>query len=316
MRLSNLTLSLLMTATTAAAQVTGVATMLNSTVQSGASVAPSVAPGTNVWSGLSRSANSGVGSASVATLNKIHPGAADLRWQISGQAVNTGMSAAELDLRYELSSPLLQSGNLVIDWDPVIAGTGQASLAVDAFNDGYVDAYGSDTIPVVFQDPYPLYVRVTVRINANAGTIQGPFGSSWSWNGSAAAQLRIRFEPTHAHTTTHALQPCTPHPTLEVVPNLDRNVDLVGLAAPTDNLALFALGMQQTSVPLPLSANCLLLVNPVAVLGVTLQPSVPATLQMAIPQAARPATFFTQMITFDATAGSLSASPLKRTIIN
>lgn len=316
MRLSNLTLCLLMTATTAAAQVAGVATVISSTVQAGSSVAAAVAPGTNVWGGLSRAVNSGVGSASVATLNKIHPGAADLRWQLSSQAVNSGTSSAELDLRYELSSPVLQSGNLIVDWSPLVAGTGQATLAVDVFNDGYVDAFGSDTIPVVFQSPYPLFVRVTVRITSNAGTIQGPFGSSWSWSGSAAAQLRIRFEPDHAHTTTHALQPCTPHPSHEVIPDLSRNVYLQGMAEPTDHLAVFALGLQPTSVPLPLSPNCLLLVNPVVTLGIPLQPHVPASVPLFIPPAGRPATFFTQMITLNGTAGTLSASRLKRTIIN
>ncbi len=69
---------------------------------------------------------------------------------------------------------------------------------------------------------------------------------------TASAQLRIRFVPTHAQTTTVAAQPCSPAPTLLVVPNLSQGLDLQAIAPPTDQ---FALGFQAISTSLTLTAS-------------------------------------------------------------
>jgi hypothetical protein len=142
--------------------------------------------------------------------HQIDPIQVDLQWQLSCHAISNSTSAAELEVRYEIASPYLQSGDLLIDWQPTV--TGQSTLSVDVFDDGYIDAQGSATVPVTFQNPFPLILRVTATTNAQAGSFQGPWGSSWSWSGTASAQLRIRFVPTHAQTTTVAAQPCSPAP--------------------------------------------------------------------------------------------------------
>lgn len=315
MRFTNLTLCVLLPATIASAQVVATAPLVDATVLAGATVAPGIAPGSNVWAGLARSATGAASGASLGLTHQIDPVQVDLQWQLNCHAISNSTSAAEIEVRYEITSAYLQSGNLIIDWQPTVTGTGQATLSVDVFDDGYVDAQGSAIVPVAFQNPFALNLRVTAGTNAQAGTFQGPWGSSWSWSGAAAAQLHIRFVPTHAQTTTLATQPCSPAPTLTVLPDLSQGLDLQAMAPPTEQLALFALGFQATNMPLPLSHSCLLLVDPAVILAQPLQPGMPAHQSLTIPTAARPATFLTQLITLNPTSATLTASPLLNTNI-
>ena len=313
MRITRLTFCVLMPAAIASAQVAATAPLISSTVLAGASAAPLIVPGTNVWGGIARSVTGAASGASLGLTHQMDLVQIDLQWQLHCQAISNSISAAEAEVRFEMASPFLQSGNLIIDWLPTVTGTGQASLAIDIGDDGSVDAQGSTTVAVTFQPQSPLIFRVTASTNALAGTFQGPWGSSWSWSGSADAQLGIRFVPTHAQTTIIAAQPCSPAPTLQILPDLSHGVDLQASAAPADQLALFVLGFQPTAALVPLSAACSLFVDPVVVVAQPLQPGSSAHQQVLVPHAVRPVSFLAQLVTFDPVSPALTASSLLRT---
>ena len=313
MRITRLTLCVLMLATIGSAQVVATGPLVSSTVLAGSSSAPLIAPGTNVWSGLVRSVTGAASNASLVMTHQIDPLQVDLQWQLSCQAVSNSLAATAAEVRFELAATVSQTGDLIIDWSPTVSGTGQAVCSIDIYDDGFVDAQASATVPVVFDPQSPLVLRVMVSTDAQAGTFQGPWGSSWSWSGSADAQLRIRFVPTHAQTTMVAAQPCSPAPGLLVRPDLSQGVDLQVPALPADQLALFVLGFQAATSPLPVSAACSLLVDPLVVLAQPVQAGGLAHQAISIPVAARPTSFLAQAVTFHPVSGVLTAGSLLRT---
>jgi len=312
MRHPQLSLCVLTVATAASAQVVATAPMVTSTVLAGSSAASPVVPGTNVWSGLVRSVTGAASNASLALTHDLKPTEVSLQWQLSSQAISNSVSIAEAEVRFDIASTIPQTGELIIDWSPTLTGTGLAALTVDVFDDGVVDAQGSATVPVMFDHQSPLILRVNAGTSAQAGTFQGPWGSTWTWSGGAAAQLSIRFVPTHAQVTTVAAQACSPTPTLQAVPDLHEGVELQAIGLPNDQLALFALGFQPMISPLPLSAGCSLLVDPVVVVSQPLQPATLAHQPVPIPLSLRPTSFLAQLVTFRPISASLTAGDLLR----
>tara|TARA_R110002096_G_scaffold7246_1_gene31930 strand:- start:67 stop:1020 length:954 start_codon:yes stop_codon:yes gene_type:complete len=316
MRKSKLSLCVLLSTSFASAQVTTSAQLVGGQVLAGVSASAAIVPGTDAWSGLSRAANSGANASSLALAHQLGTVDIELQWQLSTQAITNGNSVSHAEVRYELVSPILQTGELLIDWQPASTGTGQATVAIDVYDDGYVDTQTSAAIPVVFgTGQYPLILRVTAEASAQAGSMQGPWGTSWSWNGTASGQLRIRFVPRHATATTLTPQTCAPVPALTSQPDLHEGVRLAGLCAPTDHFALFALGFQAADQPLPLSTNCRLLITPVVALVHALQPGTAIHQSIPVPPAARPVHFLAQLIALNATTMTLTASNLLQTNI-
>ena len=170
MRPTLLSLSVLTVATTASAQVVANAPMVTSTVLAGSSAAPPVVPGTNVWSGLVRSVTGAASNASLALTHDLEPTEVSLQWQLSSQAISNSVSIAEAEVRFDIASTIPQTGELIIDWSPTLSGTGLAALTVDVFDDGVVDAQGSATVPVMFDQQSPLILRVNAGTSAQAGT--------------------------------------------------------------------------------------------------------------------------------------------------
>lgn len=316
MRKTKLSVCVLLSTAFAAAQVATSAQLVGGQVMAGVSIAAPMLPGSDVWPGLSRAANSGLNAASLTLAHDLDPVAIDMQWQLTSQALTNGISLSRGEVRYELLSPVLQTGDLIIEWVPSTTGTGQAIVAIDVYDDGYIDTHGSATIPVTFGlGQYPLTVRVTAEAHAQAGTTSGPWGSSWSWYGTASGQLRMRFVPTHATATTAAAQTCAPAPALTSSPSLNEGIQLAGLCAPTDHLALFALGFQTIDVALPLSSNCRLLLTPVVALVHPLQPGTAIHQPVTVPTAVRPVHFLAQLVALNVTTMTLTASDLIRTDI-
>ena len=315
MQIPPLSLAVLLTTAVASAQVATSAQLVSGIVVAGSNSSAALQPGADIWPGLVRSVESLANGATL--LLDHHQDAVEvaLHWQLTCQAINNGNSVARVEACYELVSPVVQGGELIVEWLPSATGTGQTSVAIDVYDDGYIDNQSSVTSVLLAQQPvafqqYPLRLRVIAEVSAQAGSVQGPWGSSWSWNGSAAAELRIRFVPTHAMATTVATQACATTTSLSARPNLSQGVELAGVCSSSDTFAVFALGFQAVHLPLPLAPFCDLLVDPV----ITLLHPVPAnaTIQqpLAIPLAVRPTQFLSQFLALDTSALTLVASDL------
>lgn len=312
MHKTKLSLCALLCAATAPCQVDVTAQLAAGQVTTATSTSAPIVSGTDIWSGFARATTPGADQASLEMAHGIDSQNVRMHWQLQAQANASGPSVSRGEARYELASPILQSGNLEIEWLPATTGTGQATLAIDVYDDGYVDAHGTATIPVVFGTGFPLTLRVTAEASADAGTIHGPWGTSWSWFGSAAGELRVRFVPTHATSTVVVAQPCATAPTLTSTPDLHEGVELEGDCGPTDVLAVFALGFQSTDVLLPLSANCRLLVAPVVTQLHPVAFGTAVRQPVAVPAAVRPVQFLAQLVTLTA-AGNITAGSLVQT---
>jgi hypothetical protein len=269
-------------------------------------------PGSDIWPGYWRVANAAVSSSSVMLSHQLTAVNVDLQWQLDCHANINDSAIAAAEVVYELASPYPQVGNLVVEWLPALQGTGQASLQVDLYDDGVVDAVSSATIPTAFGQT-PLIMRVHVQTAAHAGSFQGPWGSSWTWSGAAGGDLRIRFVPTHSTSLAAVMQPCSSGVGLQAQSNLNQGVQLQAQCAVADDLALFVLGFQTADLPLPLSSTCRLLVDELVVIGQQLIVGSIAEHSIAVPLAVRPAFFYAQAVALDVDLMSLTASDSVRT---
>ncbi|MCB9877796.1 MAG: hypothetical protein H6835_09365 [Planctomycetes bacterium] len=293
--------ALLALAAPAAAQIQPSATLVEARVRSGTVATTTPAAWIDVWSGLWRSVSGNSGSAALGIGNSFDAVEVGTQWQLSCAAFGSGLGEAFGDVNYLLDSPVLQQGAVVVEWATVTAGTGATTLAADVGGDGVVEANGAAVIPVTF-GPGSLVVRVRAGVEAQAGTVNGPWGTSWSWNGSASAQLRVRFVATHATVTEVAAATCAPAPTMLARPDLWQGVTF-DVAAPADaELALLVFGFDAASAPLPLSSGCTLAVAPAVVAVAPLLVGA-ATFALAVPPALRPASLLAQPIAFDVDAG-------------
>jgi hypothetical protein len=295
------------------AQISPAAAALAVTVRSGVVTAPVVVPGSEAWLGWSRQANSGTGNAFATVGHAASSTAITGAWQFGCLAGTAASSPAEASvaMRYEFLALHAFVGRLVVEWTPSTSGTGAAGLAIDVGDDGSVEAQGAATIPIAF-GPGPLAVRVAGTCTATAGTIQGPFGSSWSWAGSAYGNLTLRLEATHA-STTFVGTPCGSAPSLAVLPDLVDGIEVRGVCAPTSDLALLAIGFQSAVTPLPLPPACTLLVVPELVDAQWPDALGRVTWSFAAPPAVRPVTLRMQLFGLDAATFTLAASACART---
>ncbi|MBL8754890.1 MAG: hypothetical protein JNK15_16415 [Planctomycetes bacterium] len=314
MRRSTALSCLLTFAAVVPAQISAGATANAVTVRSGVVVAAPVAPGTDVWFGLARQATSGSGNAFANVGQVATSTAVAATWQLGCIATSAGSSpaAASATVRYDFVAAHAFVGRLVVAWAPATSGTGSAALAVDVGDDGVVDAVGSATIQVAF-GPGPLSVRVSGACTADAGSIQGPFGSSWSWAGSAHGNLTLRLEATHATTVQEGAACGNGAPALLVVPTLADGIEVRGDCPPGVDVAFLAIGFAPAAAVLPLPPACSLLVTPELIDAQWPDAQRRVVWSFAVPSAVRPLTLRTQLLGLDVAAFMLAASAAART---
>ncbi len=266
------------------------------TVRAGAVQAAPVPSGSDVWSGFTRSCTASPGAAWLHVDHAVTSTHVDLHWTLSSQAPATGTAASDGVIRYELWSLATVVGRLVVTWTNAITGSGTSSLGIDLLDDGSVDATGSCVLPVTF-GPGGLPFRVHASCLCSAGVVHGPFGSSWSYSGSAQASLSIRFEPTHCQTME--VGAACGSPQLAAVGNLLQGVDVVGDFVPATDAAILVLGNVGTVLPLSLPPACNLLVAPVVTDWRLVDAQHRAIWAIYVPAVVRPLSFRVQMLGFD-----------------
>ena len=299
---------------TAVAQIAPSAAAAIVVVHAGSATAAPPPAGTGIWPGFVRTAASASGSASLAVQHTATTNRIDLDWQLACAEWATGDALAAGELRYELASSQAQVGVLTIAWTTSANGTGQPALAIDIGDDGVVDAIGSGAVPIAF-GPGTLAIRVAASVQANAGVVPGPFGSSWSWSGSASATLHARYTASDAIVTIAAAATCAPAPALAARANFEHGVDLEAGWQSGADLAVFALGVNPSSVALPWSAGCTLLVDPIALPWLPNPANGMTTLSVAVPPAVRPTAFRAQLVLFDVDAPALVAGDVLSVVL-
>lgn len=293
------------------AQVDPAAAANFAVVRAGTVTAPSVAPGTDVWSGLSRQANGTTGSAWLSVQHAASTTQITVAWQAGCQAVANGSCASDGSLRYRFDSPVPFVGQLAVGWSTTLTGTGASSLALDLHDDGSIDANGATTLPVAF-GPAPLFVRVTTSASANAGTLSGPFGSSWSWWGSASTWLALQLTASPAIVSVEAAGCGNPAPGLTAQADLAQGIELRGACPPSVDLAILVLGFLPVPQLLPWSPFCTMHVAPVLTEWSWPDAQRSAVWSLPVPFAVRPVTMRTQMLGLAVAAFELTTSPALR----
>lgn len=275
------------------------------TVQAGLAAPATVAPGVNVTAGTLRSAANSSGSGLFRAEHTQSTTAIELAWTLAATAQNSGQVTSLGEIRYELSAPELVEGDLTVTWAPTFAGTGTAAFSVDLFDDG-LDPTTTTTTFALTLGPWPLPLRVRAQVGAAAGTIAGPWGTTWRYTGSANGTLQIRFQPTHCTTT--ALGAGCAEPQLHVIGNLRGGADLRGAFAPTTELGIAVLGLDQQAGMLPSAPGCPLVTTPLVALWGLPDAQRAANWSIGLPASVRPAGFAAQLVGLDVDAAAVTTS--------
>ncbi len=302
----------LLLAASVRSQVLPSATAAGSTVRAGLVTATPLPIGGDVWPGFQRQAAGTVGNAHSLVAHATTPTAITATWQLGCQAVATGSSESVASVRYTFTALQSFTGRFDIGWSPTTTGSGTATLAIDLGDDGIVDGSGAGAIPITF-GPGPLVVRVTMQCNATAGSVQGPFGSSWQWSGSASVAGSLQLVAGHATTTVEGNACGTPMPSLQATPDLAGGLELRGGCPAGIDFGLLAVGFLPIVAPLPLPPTCMLLVAPELVDAQLPDAQRAVVWTFAVPLAARPLTLRSQLFGFYAATSQLTASACART---
>jgi hypothetical protein len=291
------------------AQLWPAANVANGLVVAAGAAAPLPAPNVPAWGPIVLPAASGGCVANAALVHTIADTEVRATWTLLGRATGGGStpvpSTADLELRYEFWSASAQPLRLDVAWSAQLQGTGTALLRVDVGDDGVVDATGAASLPIA-PSAGPVVVRVRAAANAQSFTQSGPFGSSWTWTGEAAATLDLRLVPAHAVVGVAAAAGCPAAPSLTAAPDFAHGV-VFAADAPMHDLVVLALGLSPAALPLPWSPGCVLAVDPIVTDWAPGAP-VPATFVVVVPPAVRPAAFRAQAVGVALGAPSLSAS--------
>lgn len=276
------------------------------TVQSGLAAPATVASGVNVTAGTLRSVSNSTGSALFRAEHPPSSTAIELAWSLAATAQNSGQVMSLGEIRYELSTPELVEGDLTVTWVPTFTGTGTAAVSVDLFDDG-LDLTTTTTTFAVTLGPWPLPLRVRAQVGATAGTISGPWNTNWRYTGAANGALQLRFQPTHC--TTISLGAGCAAPQLQVFGNLRGGADLRGAFAPTTELGVAVLGLDQQAGMLPFAPGCPLVTTPLVTLWGLPDAQHAATWSIGLPANVRPAGFAAQLVGLDIDATVATTSP-------
>lgn len=278
------------------------------TVVAGAQFAPAPTPGSDVWPGFVRDASGAAASAHLGVGHEQGPGALTITWSLTAaKGGGSGSATSDGDVLYECWSSLPIVGTVTISWGALTNGIASAGCSIDLGADGVVDATGVAALPVALAPGEPLRLRVRATATASAGTQHGPFGSSWTWSGSAQAGLQLRFEPPPANVTT--LQPACGAAWLGAAANLLDGVDFTGSLAAANELAVLGLGLAALPAPAPLPwSSCSLAIDPVVLLVAPVVPGQNQCWSITVPRGLRPATVCGQLLGLDLDAPALTAS--------
>ena len=258
---------------------------------------PATAPvGQNLGPGIVRSVTTTNGSGLFRAEHLVSNTAIDLSWTLSAAAMWSTTAHSEGEVRYELSASEPVAGQLLVTWTPAASGTGTASFWLDLFDDAF-DATTTSAVYDLWLGPSPLPFRVHAGVTASAATVNGPWGTHWSYSGAASGTLSMRFVPTHCTAVAFA-NGCA-DPELTVVGNLLGGADLRGTFNSGADLGVVVLGLDQHLTPLPLLPGCTLATTPLVALWQTLDPQQRMTRSIALPAAVRPASFAAQLLGFD-----------------
>ena len=115
MQIPPLSLAALLTTAVASAQVATSAQLVSGIVVAGSNSSAALQPGAEIWPGLVRSVESLANGATL--LLDHHQDAVEvaLHWQLTCQAINNGNSVARVEACYELVSPVVQGGELIVE---------------------------------------------------------------------------------------------------------------------------------------------------------------------------------------------------------
>jgi hypothetical protein len=247
----------------ATAQLPTQATWMQGTVRAGNVVVAMPGTGADVMAGVVRSAGGVTGTASLAAAASSTAMAFEAQWSLACAAVSPGTTAANGAIRYLLVAAQPITCQLVVEWTGT-AQNGARTLAIDLYGDGSVDATGAATLPVGF-GPGGVVIEVQAGVTASAGSLSGPFGSAWSYQGQATAALRLRLVPDHATVSVEA-PGCAPSPLPHgAAPDFHGGITFTGEVPGGADLGLAVLGLDPVALPLPWSPGCLLSVDPVVV---------------------------------------------------
>lgn len=275
------------------------------TVQPGLAAPATVAAGVNVTAGTLRSAANSTGSGLFRAEHTQSSTAIDLAWTLAATAQNSGQVTSLGEIRYQLSAPEQVEGDLTVTWLPTVAGSGTAAFSIDLFDDG-LDLVAATTSFAITLGPWPLPLRVRAQVGAAAGTIAGPWNTTWRYSGSANGTLQIRFQPTHCTTT--ALGPGCAEPQLQVLGNLRGGADLRGSFTPTVELGIAVLGLDQQAGMLPWAPGCPLVTTPLVTLWGLLDAQRAANWSIGLPASVRPVGFAAQLVGLDVDALAATTS--------
>lgn len=227
------------------------------------------------------------------------------------QAV-TSRSGGALRHEFDLARPVM--GRLVVEWQTVTSGTGASAFTLDLGADGSIEVddgmgVGSVALPVAL----PAGVtRLAIALSASAvaGTIQGPWGIQIDYQGAATAELRVRLEPTHGTVTQFAGgcagagTPGLAIPATTIVGNFDGAVSVLVAPDGVHDVAIVALGLAPTSLPLPVPPFCVLEVDPLITSWQPLDGVAGAAFHLALPVGAPAIGFATQVVGLDLGTGA------------
>lgn len=292
------------TAAAAVAQVVPLATATGCLAKVGATV-QAIAGGTDVTAGTAVGVGTGSGNAALHFVPDQDTVAVLLGYDAASVAVATTTAQASAEIRHEVWSARPLVGRLVVTWSTTVSGTGSATFGIDVGDDGSVEATGAAVVPcalVAGMTP----IRVRIATAANAGTVSGPWGTGFSYQGAASAHLTIRFEPMHCSAT--ALGGGCPGTQLNAIGNLAGGVDLRASCGSGDDLAVLLLAFDPAmavSTPFP---ACTLLAAPVATLWSVPDTTHAARWSFVWPTGVGPVAFAAQVIAIDASPFVASAS--------
>lgn len=285
------------------------ATSAGLVVQAG-SAAPAVVPsGANLDLGGYLATGNQTGGASLRLEHRASTTSLALRWDLACNAAHAGTVMGQGAVRYELTAPEPVAGELRIVWTPANTGSGATQFTFDLFDDQLDLVGGSATFPV-WLGPSPLPFRVLAAVSATAGTVSGPWGTSWSYQGAANGQLEVTFVPTHCSASV--LGPGCGDPQLTAVGNLLGGADLCGAFGPASVFGVAVLGFDSQATALPVGPGCALATTPVVALWGLPDAQRQATWSIGLPASARPLAFTAQLVGFDPGAAlATTSAPLR-----
>jgi hypothetical protein len=280
-------------------------------VQAGLGAPVTVPSGTNLDFGGHLTTGNQTGGASLRIEHRTTTTSLGLRWTLACNASHAGTVMGQGAVRYELTAPEPVAGELRVVWSHGGSGSGASQFMFDLFDDQLDLVAGSAVFPV-WLGPSPLPFRVQAGVSASAGTVAGPWGTTWSYQGAANGVLEVTFVPTHCSSV--GLGPGCGDPQLSIVGNLLGGADLCGAFGPASAIGVAVLGFDQQTTTLPMGPGCALATTPVVALWGLPDAQGLATWSIGLPASVRPLAFAAQLLGFDPVGAQATTSAPMRVV--